>query len=300
VLDDPPRIGAMTRSKRLQVFTTAGQELGRAPEVAGVGRFLRTCPGWMAAATDRQVVLYQARRQVAQRLDLTLAELTHLALRPDSFGLALVQERDRIGRATPSGRWVWKAELASPVEDLAIDAEGYTAITSEDGLLRVFDPAGAPAGETRGEASDPALLLPAPPGSNVAWLTLTRRAQVLCGHERSGRVAWQSPIPWEAWQFLGVGPLAVVVAPDGRAMAFDASGHALVQGRGDAVPDAFCLAPDGQALRVARQGVHLICSDIGGRVHWRAVAEGPLGPLAASKAGVAVMIGKSLSWFAAR
>jgi hypothetical protein len=184
------------------------------------------------------------------------------------------------------------------VEDLAIDAEGYTAITTEDGRLRVFDPAGTPAGESRGEASDPALLIPAPPGSSVAWLTLTRRAQVLCGHERSGRVAWQSPIPWEAWQFHAVGPLAVVVAPDGRAIAFDTSGHSLVQGRGDTVPDAFCLSLDGQALRVARQGVHLICSDIGGRVHWRAVAEGPLGPLAANRSGVAVMIGKSLAWFA--
>ena len=297
ITDDPLRIGVIPQSNRLELFSSQGKRLGQAPEIDGVGRILRTAPGWMAAATDRRIMLCDLRRNTAQRLDLNLVELTHLAILPDTYGLALVQERDRIGRATPSGRWVWKAELASPVEDLAIDAEGYTAITSEDGLLRVFDPAGAPAGESRGEPSDPALLLPAPPGSDVAWLSLTRRAQLLCGHERSGRVAWQSPIPWEAWQFHGVGPLAVVVAPDGRAMAFDASGHATVQGRADTVPDAFCLAPDGQALRVARQGVHLICSDIGGRVRWRAVAEGPLGPLAASRSGVAVMIGKSLSWF---
>jgi hypothetical protein len=298
IVDDPLRIGVITQTNRLELFGGAGKRLGQAPEIDGVGRILRTAPGWMAAATDRRIMLCDLRRNTAQRLDLNLVELTHLAILPDTYGLALVQERDRIGRATPSGRWVWKAELASPVEDLAIDAEGYTAITSEDGRLRVFDPAGAPIGESKGEESDPALLIPAPPGSAVAWLTLTRRAQVLCGHERSGRVAWQSPVPWEAWQFLGVGPLAVAVAPDGRAIAFDATGHALVQGRAETVPDAFCLTPDGQALRVARQGVHLICSDIGGRVHWRAVAEGPLGPLAASGSGVAVLIGKSLSWFA--
>ena len=120
------------------------------------------------------------------------------------------------------------------------------------------------------------------------------------GHERSGRVAWESPVPWEAWQFQAVGSSALVVAPDGRAIAFDASGHALAQGRADGVPDAFCLGPQDQPLRVARQGVHLICTDLGGRVAWRSVAEAALGPLAAGDKGVAVMVGKSVAWFASK
>ncbi len=111
MLDDPPRIGLITNTNRLQVFAAEGRALGQAPEILGVGRILRTAPGWIAAATDRQVVLYDARRNAAQRLDLSLVEITHLAIRPDTFGLAIVQERDRIGRATLAGRWVWKAEL---------------------------------------------------------------------------------------------------------------------------------------------------------------------------------------------
>jgi hypothetical protein len=180
---------------------------------------------------------------------------------------------------------------------MAIDSDGFTALTCEDGHLRVYNPAGALAGEFRGPASDPALLISAPEGSGVAWLTLTRRGQVLRGHDRSGRVAWESPVPWEAWQFLAVGNSAIVVAPDGRVMAYDPSGHAVAQGRADGVPDAFCLGSNGQPLRVARQGVHLICSDLGGRVIWRAVSDAPLGPLATGRSGLAVLIGKSLAWF---
>jgi len=299
VVDDPPRIGVIGHQNRLELFEIDGKRLGQAPEIDGTGRILRTAPGWMAAATDRRIVLCDLRRNTAQRLDLSLAELTHLAILPDSFGLGIVQERDRVGRATPAGRWIWKAELDSAVEDLAIDAEGYTALTTESGRLLIYNPAGAPAGEFRGEASDPALLIAAPEGTPVAWITLARRAQMLRGHDRAGRVAWESPVPWEPWQFQGVGPLSIVLAPDGRALTFDAAGHALAQGRSEGPADAFFLGPDGRALRVTRQGVHLICSDIAGGVAWRAVAEASLGPLAAGRSGVAAIIGKSIAWFGA-
>jgi len=164
-------------------------------------------------------------------------------------------------------------------------------------LLRVYNPAGGPAGEFRGTASDPALLAAAPAGSPVAWLTLARRGQVLRGHERSGRVAWESPVPYEGWLFQAVGDSAVVIAADGRAISYDTSGHALTQGRTDGVPDAVYPGSDGRPLRVARQGVHLICGDFTGRIAWRAIADGTLGPVAAGSAGVAVLIGKSVAWF---
>ena len=125
---------------------------GQGPDMDGVGRILRTAPGWLAAATDRQIVLCDLRRSTHRRLDVSLVELTHLAIRPDSFGLALVQERDRIGRVTASGRWVWKRELKSPVEDLAIGPEGFAAVTTDDGQLLIFDPAGEP---TVGSTFDP-------------------------------------------------------------------------------------------------------------------------------------------------
>ena len=112
VVDDPPLIALFTSPHRLQLFDTAGQKLGQGPDMTGVGRILRTAPGWLAAATDRQIVLCDLKHNTHRRLDVSLVQLTHLAIKPDEFGLALIQERDRIGRLTPSSRWVWKQELA--------------------------------------------------------------------------------------------------------------------------------------------------------------------------------------------
>jgi hypothetical protein len=304
VLDEPPRIGLMTNTNRLQIFTTEGANLGQAPDILGVGRILRTSAGWIAAATDRHVVLYDARRNSAQRLDSSLVEVTHLAIRPDSYGLAVVQESDRLGRATVSGRWVWKRELKSPVEDLAIGPDGYAAVTTNDGRFLIFNPAGEPepTANDAADPSDPRLLIEAPDGSppRVAWLTLARRAQVLRGHDRQGRVLWESPTPWEGWELQRLGAIAVISAPDGRALAFDGSGHLRSQGRGsDTTNDLFGAGPKGEPRRISRQGVHLICADLGGRVDWRAVADAPLGPIALGRAGVAVLIGRSLAWFRA-
>jgi hypothetical protein len=300
ISDDPPRVGVISHSNRLELFSTDGKRLGQAPEVDGVGRILRTSPGWMAAATDRRLVVCDLRKNAAQRVDLSLAELTHLAIQPESYGLAIVQERDRVGRATLAGRWVWKTELRSPVEDLAIDLAGFTALTTEDGRLRVYNPGGAPVGEYPcGSPGDPALLVAPPPGSPVSWITLSRRAQILRGHDQTGRAVWEAPVPWEAWQMQGVGGFAVILAPDGRMMVYDSTGHAISQIRADEQPDAFMPGPSGEVLRITSQGVHLICADMSGRVAWRAVAGGTLGPLAAGRTGVAAMIGKSIAWFPA-
>jgi hypothetical protein len=301
VLDEPTRIAVMTKGNRLQVLTAEGTPLGQAPEITGVGRILRTAPGWIAAATDRQVVLYDARRNAASRIDLSLVEITHLVIRPDGFGLALVQERDRVGRATPAGRWVWKRELRTPVEDLAIGPRGLTAVTTEDGRLLIFDAAGEPLADEATRPPEPLLLAEAPAGSpeGVTWLTLARRQQRLRGHARDGRVLWESPLPWEAWQLLAIGSLVVAVAPDGRALAFDGAGRARAQSRDGAPPGVFFSGPGGHAYRVVRQDVNLICTDLPGRVLWRHVAGAPFGPLAAGRTGVAVLIGRAVAWFPA-
>ncbi len=302
VLDDPPRIGLISATNRLRIFTAEGRDLGKAPEIIGVGRIARTAPGWIAAATDRQIVLYDARRSSAQRVDLSLVEITHLEVHPDSFGLAIVQERDRLGRATPAGRWIWKRTQKSPVEDLAIGPDGVLAVTTDDGKLEVLDASGATIGGFRSEPTEPLLLIASPGAASgpVAWFTLARRAQVLRGHDVNGRVAWESPLPWEGWQLHRLGPIGLVVAPDGRTLAFDNAGHPRGRGRASSESkDEFGASPAGETWRVTRQGVHLICSDLDGRVKWRAVADGPLGPLAVGQTGVAAIIGRSLAWFSA-
>ena len=300
VLDDPPRIAFYSNSLKVQVFSHAGQNLGSTPEIPGVGRILRTAPGWIAAATDRNLLLFQAARNVAQRIDLRLVEVTHLAIRPDTFGLAIVQERDRVGRATIAGRWIWRHELKSPIEDVAIGPEGASAITNDGGQLIVHDPAGTVLGTYQADPPEPLMLIEAvdhAPGE-VVWMTLARRSQVLRGHDLKGRVRWESPVAWEGWHFDRLGALAVISAPDGRAQAFDGSGHLRGQSKpSEGTRDIFALSRKGEPRRVSPRGEHLICSDFDGRVRWRAVCAAPLGPIAVGRDGVAALIGRSLAWF---
>lgn len=257
VLDNPPRVGAITNTNRLQVFTTTGGALGQAREIIGVVRIFRTAPGWIAAAADRMIVLYDARRSGAQRVDMSLFEVTHLIVRPDTYGLAIIQERDRIGRTTPTECWVWTRELRWPVEDLALGPEALTAVSTEDGRILVFDSAGEPFGTYTANPGEPlCCMVEAPNGSppGLAWISLTRRARVVRGHLADGRPVWESPIPWEGWQLHRVGPRVVVTAPSGRALAYDGTGHPRSQSRAEASQGLFFVDPDGRVRRIARRG----------------------------------------------
>ena len=222
-------------------------------------------------------------------------------MRPESFGLAVVQERDRVGRATVAGRWVWKQELKTGVEDLAIGPDNLCAVTTEEGTLLVFDAAGNTVGRYQTDPAEPLSLIDAPDGAAeaVVWLTLARRAQVLRGHGAHGEVVWESPVAWEGWQFQKMGRVALILAPDGRVLAYDATGHLRGQGRASegASKDLFAANERGEPRRISRQGVHLICADLDGRVRWRAVCDESIGPVAVGQAGVAALIGRSLAWF---
>ena len=302
ITEDPVRVVLFTSPHRLDLYTSEGQKLSGGLELSGVGRILRTAPGWLAAATDRQVGLLDLRRNSERRLDLDLVELTHLDIKPDSFGLALVQERDRIGRVTPSGRWVWKRGLQSPVEDLAIGPEGFLAITTSAGQLLVFDPAGQTTIGAAFDPSDPPLLIEAPERSprGIVWLALTRRHQKVTAHDLQGKPIWSRPLPWEGWSIARVGPYAVVTSTDGRVLAFDGSGTVFYEGSTNGSSnDAYIMGEETKPVRVTRRDVHLICSSLDGRVLWRAVGDGVLGPLAAGPAGVAILFGQSLAWFKA-
>ena len=300
VVEDPPAIAVFTSPHRLQLFDTKGKKLGQGPDLGGVGRILRSAPGWLAAATDRQILLCDLRRNSITRLDVSLVQLTHLAIKPDDFGLALIQERDRISRLSTAGRWIWKHELRFPVEDLAIGPQGFSAISTNGGQLQVFDPAGESHVGFTADPTDPPLLIEAPQGSppGVTWVSLARRAQWLRGHNLRGEVVWDRQIPWEGWSLLRLGRFAVITSADGRALAFDGSGA--MHGQGTATDDSnsvFTTNAEGEILRVSRHNVHLIGATIDGRVRWRAVTEMPAGQMAAGPPGTAVMLGKSLAWF---
>ena len=269
--------------------------------MTGVGRIIRTAPGWLAAATDRQIVLCDLRRNTSRRLDVSLVQLTHLAIKPDEFGLALIQERDRIGRLTPAGRWVWKHELRSTVEDLAIGPRGFAAVSTNSGQLLIFDAAGEATPGFAFDATDAPLLIEAPEGSpaGVTWFSLARRSQWLRGHSLTGEVLWDRPIPWEGWALFRVGR-----ARDrhrGRRASPYVRRLRSISSRKEVPPatptTSLASIPPASPIRISRRGVHLICATLDGQVRWRAVVDQPLGPLAAGMPGTVVFVGKSLAWF---
>ena len=63
VVEDPPTIALFTSPHRLQLFDTTGKKVGQGPDLGGVGRILRTAPGWLAAATDRQILSLRPQTQ---------------------------------------------------------------------------------------------------------------------------------------------------------------------------------------------------------------------------------------------
>jgi len=300
VVDDPPTIALFTSPRRLQLYRTSGKKQGQCPDMTGVGRILRSAPGWLAAATDREIILCDLLRDTQKRIDVSLVQLTHLVIKPDEFGLALIQERDRIGRLTPAGRWVWKQELRTTVEDLAVGPQGFAAVTTNGGQLLIFDPTGESSVGFNFDPTDPPLLIEAPEGSppGVVWLTMARRAQWLRGHGQRGEVVWDRPLPWEGWLFTRLGRLALITAADGRALACDGSGAFLMHAGPSGDPnDVFGIDPAGEPIRISRRGVHIISAFLDGRVRWRSVVDQPLGPLAVGAPGTAVFLGKSLAWF---
>lgn len=300
VLEQPARIALITNTNRLRVFDLDGNQLHEAEPLSGVGRILRTSPGWIAAATDRQLLMYQASENRSLRLDLNLVELTHLIIRPDRHGLAIVQERDRVGRATVQGRWIWREELNSAVEEFAVGPESTTAVATEDGQLRLFDARGR-ALDSRAPTSSEALLIcanPDPKAVEIVWISLARQGQILRGHGLDGGIAWELPVPWVSWQLLEVGHVVVVTAPDGRAMSVDGSGEVVARGKDEAPPGIHGPHPDGEgAALLAQHGPHLILSNINGTILWRALATPGRRPLALGRLGAATIDRRSLLWF---
>lgn len=299
VLDDPPCIGIAGRDNRLRIFFLNGQAAGSAPEILGAGRFLRTEPGCIAIGTDRGIALYDARSGQGKRVDLNLLEVTHLELGLDHFGLGIVQERDRLGRATPSGRWIWKKELHSPVEDAAIGPGGVFAVSTDDGRVHIFDAAGEPMGGYQSAPAEPLGLIAAPLDSpaGVVWLTLARGVQILRGHSLEGKVLWESPVPWESWKPMRLGPYAVVSAPDGNLVAYDGTGTAKVRAGALAQPHKVGMTASGALVRVQTRENQCICTDAGGQVLWRTISDALIGPFEVGALGVAVMAGRDLAWF---
>ena len=101
----------------------------------------------------------------------------------------------------------------------------------------------------------------------MAWVTLSRRSQVLRGHDLRGKVLWERPLPWKGGALHRLGRLVLATAADGRAWhATDRARSMCLSGAASDPKDMFVVDPSGVLLRLSRRGAHLICSTLDSRV----------------------------------
>ena len=262
VVDDPPAIALFTSPHRLQLFDTKGKKLGQGPDSSGVGRILRTAAGWLAAATDRQIVLCDLTQQL-------LHATRHQLGAAHSPGHQARRLRTRFGPGTRSHRQASRAQVDGsgstncgfPSKTWRSALRGSRRSPPAAASSRSSTPPASPPSAFTVDPTDPPLLIEAPEGSppGVTWVSLARRAQWLRGHNLRGEVVWDRQIPWEGWSLVRLGRFAVVASADGRALACDGSGA--IHGQGSPTEDSnsvFTTSAEGEILRISRHGVHLI------------------------------------------
>ena len=270
-----------TSPHRLQLFNTAGQKQGPRPDMTGVGRILRTAPGWLAAATDRQIVLCDLSAGSPQR-DRRQPGPAHPP--GDQSG------RLRAG-ADPGARSDRQADARQPLDLEARAARrrsrtwrsartDIAAITTNGGQFLVFDPAGesdgrlhvrpersaAPDRSARGIARRRCLDQPgAPSRSGCADMASTARS--------SGSV----PSPGKAGRCLGsAGVVAASPRPTAAPSLATAPGRFAHREPPAAIPTTSSASiADGEPVRISRHGVHLICASLDGRVSGGASSTNP-------------------------
>ena len=283
----PDRVAHAARN-RLQVFTAEGREPGARPRDprASAG----SCGPRRAGSPRRPIV----------RSSSSTPAATPPAARPeprrghapgdppDTFGLALVQERDRVGRATARR----PLDLEEGAE-LAGRRPGHRArrLRRRDDRRRPARRSSTRPASRRAsysaDPSEPLCLIEAPDGSPppVAWLTPGPRARRCSAATTSrGRSSGKRRCPGKAGNSTGSGRWPSSPRPTAAPSPTTARGTSAARAAPtDGGTELFGTEPAGEPWRVTRQGVHLICADLDGRVRWRRVADEPLGPFAVGR-----------------
>ncbi len=255
----------------------------------GVGRILRTAPGWLAAATDRQIVALrpEAQRSPRARREPGPAHAPGHQSRRLRAGTGAGARPDR--PADNLGRWVWKHELQSAVEDLVIGPQGFAAVTTTGGQLLIFDPAGAITIGFGFDATDPPLLIEAP-RRLARWSRMAQPGTAVAMAARpwpcAARCSGTGRSPGRAGRSTASGGLALIAAADGRALLATDQAHFTARDRQAATPTTSSTSTV-PASRFAshEKAFTLICSALDGRVLWRTVVDQAAGPVAAGTAG---------------
>ncbi|MBI1322809.1 hypothetical protein GC170_06450 [bacterium] len=298
VSDKPPRVGVLDPKKQLTCFLETGVEAETVPALGGVGRLIRQRDGWIAAGNDRTLVLVDLARGAIHRPDLDLVQVTHFDMRPTSYGLAIVQEGDRLGRATVAGRWIWRKSLPATAESMVLADDGLIALSLDNGGMIVLDPAGSEVGRWSVGDQEAVLVCESAGrhGSTCRWASYSRQERQLRGHSLDGAVLWQTEVPFQGWSLARTGQGVVVSANDGSAVLVNDSGGIIGRRRSEPGQILFGTGADGSSvvLRCDRQHIYLTRFD--GTPIWRAGVDSDIESVAFGAGGVAVLAAGELAF----
>jgi len=298
VVDRPWRLCVLDTKKKLNCFIEDGDEAEEIPALGGSGRMLKSRDGWVAVANDRTLVLCNVSKSETIQPELDLVQITHFDMRPAQYGLLIIQEADRIGRATVAGRWVWRVSLPATVESLVLADDGYAGLSLDNGLILILDSSGKAVGKwSAGEQE--AVLLCESQGRNEGlcrWVSLARQERILRGHALDGRVLWQVETPFAPWELVRTGQGVVVSGNDNGALLYDDSGQVIATRRATSQQTRFATAIDNSALALYADAGQVFCTRFDGTVLWRIPIDGEVTATALSSTGAAVLAGGVLSW----
>ncbi len=301
VSDSPSRVGVLDPKKQLTCFLENGVEAETVPALGGVGRLIRQRDGWIAAGNDRTLVLADLARGVLHRPDLDLVQVTHFDMRPTSYGLAIVQEGDRLGRATVAGRWIWRKALPATAESMVLADDGLIALSLDNGSLIVLDPAGSEAGQWSVGDQEAVLVCESAGrhGSTCRWASYSRQERQLRGHAVHGGVLWQTEIPFQGWSLARTGQGVVVSANDGSAVLVNDSGAVVARRRPEPGQILFGTGADGASIVLRCDRQHLFLTRFDGTPIWRASVASEIESVALGAGSVAVLAAGELTSFMA-
>jgi hypothetical protein len=241
--------------------------------------------------SDRKCVVYDAEHNESVVHAPRFTEITHSRLYGQTE-LILVQERDRLTRASLSGEVLWVEPLPESVQELSV-AGRTIAVVTDGGELIFYTPSGQVLRRIAPQAGAVQLLCTA----GDQFVTAGKGDQMLRAYSPFGELLWERPAPLEPWQLLGVGQHAVLRGLSGEVVAINAEGKTS-RGRQPYMTDeTYFSQRDGKLARIFPQQGTLCCMAFSGELLWRHMLRAELGPAAASSAGVAAIIDSRLCWF---
>lgn len=300
IVDRPWRLCLLDNKKSLKCFAHDGDEAEEIPPLAGSGRLLKARDGWVAAANNQTLVLLNLANSETFQPDLDLVQITHIDLKPAKYGLLIIQEGDRIGRATPSGKWLWRVHLPATVESMILADDGYAALSLDNGFIAILDSSGKPVGKWSAGDQE-AVLLCESQGRHEGlcrWVSLARQERILRGHALDGRILWQVETPFAPWEIYRTGQGVVVSGNDSKALLYDDSGQVIATRRSTGQHTHFATSSDGSAIALYGDSNQVFCTRFDGSVLWRVPIDGQVSAMAFSPTGAAILADGILSWIA--